>query len=67
VNLAMLDGAELARALAEEATVDAAVTRYEAGMLPRSGEHALGRRRRRVPPPAFAFFPTAVATRPTVE
>jgi hypothetical protein len=42
VNLAMLDGAELARALAEEATVDEAITRYEAGMLPRSGEHAVG-------------------------
>jgi 2-polyprenyl-6-methoxyphenol hydroxylase-like FAD-dependent oxidoreductase len=42
VNLAMLDGAELARAVAEEATVDAAVTRYEATMLPRAGEHAVG-------------------------
>ncbi|MCB5909158.1 FAD-dependent oxidoreductase [Streptomyces pinistramenti] len=39
-NLAMLDGAELARALAGEATVDEAVTRYEAAMLPRSGSHA---------------------------
>jgi len=42
VNLAMLDGAELARALAEEDSVDAAITRYEAVMLPRSGEHAVG-------------------------
>jgi 2-polyprenyl-6-methoxyphenol hydroxylase-like FAD-dependent oxidoreductase len=42
VNLAMLDGAELARALATEADVDAAVTRYEATMLPRSGPMAVG-------------------------
>ncbi|MFD4640824.1 FAD-dependent oxidoreductase [Lentzea sp. NPDC058436] len=42
VNLAMLDGAELAHAVAEESTVDAAVARYEAGMLPRAGEHAVG-------------------------
>lgn len=42
VNLAMLDGAELARAVAEEATVDEAVNRYEAVMLPRAGEHAVG-------------------------
>ncbi|MGJ6966322.1 FAD-dependent oxidoreductase [Streptosporangium sp. G11] len=42
VNFAMLDGAELARALVEEPTVDSAVARYEAGMLPRSGEHAVG-------------------------
>jgi 2-polyprenyl-6-methoxyphenol hydroxylase-like FAD-dependent oxidoreductase len=42
VNLALLDGAELARALAEEASVDAAVTRYEAAMLPRAGELAVG-------------------------
>jgi 2-polyprenyl-6-methoxyphenol hydroxylase-like FAD-dependent oxidoreductase len=41
VNLAMLDGAELARALVEEDTADAAITRYEAEMLPRSGEHAV--------------------------
>ncbi|WNV89040.1 NAD(P)/FAD-dependent oxidoreductase [Umezawaea sp. Da 62-37] len=42
VNLAMLDAAELARALAAEPTVDAAITRYEATMMPRSGEHATG-------------------------
>jgi 2-polyprenyl-6-methoxyphenol hydroxylase-like FAD-dependent oxidoreductase len=42
VNLAMLDGAELARAVAEEATVDAAIVRYEAVMFPRAGEHAVG-------------------------
>ena len=42
VNLAMLDGAELAHAIAEEATIDAAVTRYEATMLPSSGQHAVG-------------------------
>lgn len=36
------DGAELARALAEEPTIDEAVTRYEAVMLPRSGAHAVG-------------------------
>lgn len=41
-NLAMLDGAELGRAVAEEATVEAALTRYEAVMLPRSGRHATG-------------------------
>jgi 2-polyprenyl-6-methoxyphenol hydroxylase-like FAD-dependent oxidoreductase len=37
VNLAMLDATELARAIAEEPTVDAAITRYETVMLPRSG------------------------------
>ncbi|GAA2807200.1 FAD-dependent oxidoreductase [Crossiella cryophila] len=42
VNLAMLDGAELARALAEESTVDSAIQRYEKVMLARGGEHALG-------------------------
>ncbi|MFG2227287.1 FAD-dependent oxidoreductase [Streptomyces sp. NPDC048644] len=41
-NLAMLDGAELAGALAAAATADEAVTRYEATMLPRSGSHATG-------------------------
>jgi len=40
VNLAMLDAAELAHAIAEETTVDAATTRYEEGMLPRADEHA---------------------------
>lgn len=39
-NLAMLDGAELARAIAEEPTIDQAITRYEATMLPRAGKHA---------------------------
>jgi 2-polyprenyl-6-methoxyphenol hydroxylase-like FAD-dependent oxidoreductase len=42
VNLALLDGAELARALAEETSVDAAVARYEAIMLPRANELAVG-------------------------
>ncbi|MFD7985101.1 FAD-dependent oxidoreductase [Kitasatospora indigofera] len=42
MNLALLDGAELARALAEEADVDTAVARYEAGMLARSGPLAVG-------------------------
>jgi 2-polyprenyl-6-methoxyphenol hydroxylase-like FAD-dependent oxidoreductase len=42
VNLAMLDGAELARAIVTEATVDAAITRYEAVMLPRCGPMAVG-------------------------
>jgi 2-polyprenyl-6-methoxyphenol hydroxylase-like FAD-dependent oxidoreductase len=41
-NLAMLDGAELARAIAEEPTLDAAITRYETVMLPRSGALAVG-------------------------
>ena len=41
VNLALLDGAELAHALAEEASIDAAIVRYEAVMLPRSGKHAV--------------------------
>jgi 2-polyprenyl-6-methoxyphenol hydroxylase-like FAD-dependent oxidoreductase len=39
-NLAMLDGAELATAIAAEATVDDAVRAYERVMLPRSGETA---------------------------
>ncbi|AEW98501.1 FAD-dependent oxidoreductase [Streptantibioticus cattleyicolor] len=40
-NLALLDAAELARAIAEEATVDAAVARHEAAMFARSGELAV--------------------------
>ncbi len=42
VNLAMLDGAELAHAVAEEPTIDAALRRYEAVMLPRAATHAVG-------------------------
>jgi 2-polyprenyl-6-methoxyphenol hydroxylase-like FAD-dependent oxidoreductase len=42
VNFAMLDGAELARAVAEEPTVDDAIVRYEAVMFARSGEYAVG-------------------------
>ncbi|MFB7634608.1 FAD-dependent oxidoreductase [Streptomyces sp. NPDC056149] len=41
-NLALLDGAELAHALHEEATVEDALARYEATMFPRSGELAAG-------------------------
>lgn len=41
-NLAMLDAADLARALVEHPTVDAAVTSYEAAVLPRSAEAAAG-------------------------
>lgn len=40
VNLAMLDAGELALALAGSATVDDAVTAYEATMLPRSASFA---------------------------
>lgn len=40
VNLAMLDAAELARALADSASVDEAVRTYEEKMLPRSVEIA---------------------------
>ncbi|MFF7635836.1 FAD-dependent oxidoreductase [Kitasatospora sp. NPDC008050] len=40
VNLAMLDACELALALADSATVDAAVRTYEKAMLPRSTETA---------------------------
>ncbi|MGW7019804.1 FAD-dependent oxidoreductase [Streptomyces decoyicus] len=39
-NLAMLDGCELARALAEQSDQDAAVRAYEAVMLPRAAEAA---------------------------
>lgn len=39
-NLAMLDGSELARSLAEHDDPDAAVRTYEATMLPRSAEAA---------------------------
>ncbi|MFB9684170.1 FAD-dependent oxidoreductase [Amycolatopsis plumensis] len=39
-NLALLDGAELATALATASTVEEAVRAYEAGMLPRSIEMA---------------------------
>jgi len=42
VNLAVLDGAELAHALNENPSVDAAIRAYEATMIPRSGEHAVG-------------------------
>ncbi|WP_431903569.1 FAD-dependent oxidoreductase [Amycolatopsis thermoflava] len=41
-NLALLDGAELAHAIADEPTLDAAITRYEKGMLARAGELAVG-------------------------
>ncbi|MFC0438715.1 NAD(P)/FAD-dependent oxidoreductase [Kutzneria buriramensis] len=40
-NLAMLDGAELGRAIAEERDLDVAIRRYEKDMLPRSGELAV--------------------------
>lgn len=42
VNLAMLDGAELARAIAQEPSIDKAIVRYETIMFPRAGEHAVG-------------------------
>lgn len=41
-NLALLDGAELAHAIAAEPTIDDAITRYEATMLPRAGGLAVG-------------------------
>lgn len=39
-NLALLDGAELAHAIAKEGTIDKAITRYETTMFPRSGRLA---------------------------
>ncbi|MDQ0378043.1 FAD-dependent oxidoreductase [Amycolatopsis thermophila] len=42
VNLAMLEGAELAAAIAGEPTLDAAISRYEKSMLPQAGELAVG-------------------------
>jgi 2-polyprenyl-6-methoxyphenol hydroxylase-like FAD-dependent oxidoreductase len=39
-NLAMLDGAELALAVARSASIDGAITAYERVMLPRGAEHA---------------------------
>lgn len=41
-NLAMLDGADLARALVDNPTVDEAITAYEKTLLPRSVEAAEG-------------------------
>ncbi|MFJ2868838.1 FAD-dependent oxidoreductase [Kitasatospora sp. NPDC087314] len=41
-NLAMLDGADLARSLADRPTVDDAITAYENVLLPRSAEAAEG-------------------------
>jgi len=40
-NLALLDGAELAHAVCEEASLESAVARYEATMLPRAGTLAV--------------------------
>lgn len=40
-NLALLDDAELAHAVAKESSLDDAVARYETGMFPRSGELAV--------------------------
>lgn len=41
VNLALLDGAELARAIVTAPSVDEAIRRYEARMLPRAGRLAV--------------------------
>ncbi|MFD0033756.1 FAD-dependent oxidoreductase [Streptomyces sp. NPDC127172] len=41
-NLAMRDGADLARALIEHPTIDKAITAYESTLLPRSIEAAEG-------------------------
>ncbi|WP_433654598.1 FAD-dependent oxidoreductase [Nocardia sp. CA-128927] len=40
-NLALLDGVELAHAIKKEHSLDAAITRYETTMFPRSGELAV--------------------------
>ena len=42
VNLALLDGSELALSLAHEPTLQAAVSAYERVMLPRAAELAVG-------------------------
>ncbi|MEK3915706.1 NAD(P)/FAD-dependent oxidoreductase [Paenibacillus sp. FSL H7-0331] len=42
VNLAMLDAAEIAHAVAKHATVAEAIAAYESEMFPRASEHAVG-------------------------
>jgi len=42
VNLAMLDAAEIARAVAEHETIAEAIAAYESIMIPRAGELAVG-------------------------